>query len=125
MKKVIYSDKPLTEEQTCAKFDLTEEQREARQSLGPIQETWTIKSHEKTEVVKAFNTITDCRVCDKFTETTGHPPSKTQVPRVESQCPHCGHEDAYLLETDYTKDGITFTVTFDDMRPYKHLHVVR
>ena len=63
MKKVIpvikYADEPLTKEQTCAKFDLTEEQREARLSLGPIQEIWTIKSHEKAEVMKAFNTFSD------------------------------------------------------------------
>ena len=124
MKKVIYTDGPLTKKQTCAKFDLTEEQREARQSLGPIQEIWTVNSHEKVDVIKAFNTFSDCRVCDKFTEAAGKPPSETQVPRVESLCPHCGHEDAYLLNTDYTKNGITFTITFEDMRPYKHLHVV-
>jgi len=124
MRKVIYSDKPLTKKQLCAKFDLTEEQREARQSLGPIQETWTVKSHEKVDVVKAFNTISDCRVCDKYTDSVGAPPSKTQTPRVESLCPHCGHKDAYVLKTDYTKNGITFTVTFEDMRPYKHLRVV-
>ncbi len=124
MKNVIYAGEPLTKEQTCAKFDLTEEQREARLSLGPIQEIWTIKSHEKAEVMKAFNTFSDCRVCDKFTETVGNPPSETQVPRVESRCPHCGHEDAYVMNTDYTKNGITFTITFEDMRPYKHSRAV-
>lgn len=123
MKKVIYTDKPLTPEQICARLDLTEEQREARQSLGPIKETWTVNSHEKVDVVRAFNTISDCRVCEKYTDTVGDP--VFSVPRVEQRCPHCGHKDAYVLETDYTKNGITFTVTFEDMRSYKHLRVVQ
>jgi hypothetical protein len=131
MKKVIYASKPLTKKQMCAKFDFTKEQREARKSLGPIQETWTVKSHKRVDVVKAINTLTDCRVCDKFTEIYGEPAvvvdslCEPEPARIKVICSHCGHEDAFMLTTDYTEKGVSFTAQFEDQRLYKHLRVVQ